>query len=227
MSAFSILRTRSGVAAGRGRRGEAGTSLVETLIAAGILLVVAVSIFPMFHRAVANNVSGGDSSQATQHGRSRVEGLLARSIDNLMFDMKNPADPNYLIESEGSGSRMTIENLSQWDDQAKAQPPADPGDLIQHFATGVWVGNGGPTVGLVIWERTTVIRQYSYADIGEGVIDVSNPGQIVAAGHPNLFDSPLASDAPTSQINFREHDVTVSSRRAGVPPMRVRLVRTH
>lgn len=221
MSALPFsLRTRQ--AAGRG---EAGTSLIETLIAAGILLVIAVSIFPMFHRAVANNLSGADASQATQHDRSQLDGLLALPIDSPIFDMKNP-QPGNTVSNDGTGDLMTIESL-YWDDRANAQAPAYPDDPTVRLATGAWIPDPSLAAGLVIWQRTSVIRQYSYSDIGEGVIDVNNPNQITVAGHPLLFDSPLPRDAPDAEINFREEDVTMNSLRPGVPSLRTRFVRTY
>lgn len=207
------------------RRRQAGTSLIETLIAAAILMVIAISIFPMFHRAVANNLSGADASQATQHGRSQLDGLLALPIDSPIFDLRNPL-VGHTVASDALGDRMTIEDL-YWDDQANAEPPAFPGDLTQRLATGAWIADPATAAGLVVWQRTSVIRQYSYADIGEGVIDVSSPTQITVAGHPLLFDSPLPRDAPDSQINFREEDVTLNSLRPGVPSLRTRFVRTY
>lgn len=202
---------------------EAGTSLIETLIAAAILLVIAVSLFPMFHRAVANNLSGADASQATQHGRSELEGLFALPIDSPVFDMRDPL-PGHTVDNDGAGDRMTIASLYR-DDDANVDPDASDG--AQHLATGAWIADRSAARGLVVWQRTSVIRQYSYADIGEGVIDVNNPGQIVVTGHPQLFDSPLPRDAPGSQVNFREEDVTLNSLRPGVPSVRTRLVRTH
>lgn len=207
------------------RRREAGTSLVETLIAAAILLVIAVSIFPMFHRAVANNLSGADASQATQHGRSQLERLLALPIDSPVFDMRNPL-PGNAVGADALGDRMTLEDL-YWDDLANAEPPAFPNDRTRRLATGSWIVDPATAAGLVVWQRTSVVRQYPYADIGEGVIDVNDPTRITAAGHPQLFDSPLARDAPDSQIHFREEDVTLNSLRPGVPSLRTRLVRTY
>lgn len=206
----------------RGRRAQAGMTLIETLIAAGLLAFVAIAIFPLFHRALANNISGSDSNQATQHGRSQLEGLLARPFDSQVFSMSNKL-PEHTIQSEGIGDRMTVEDL-YWDPNDTA--PGLPDDPTRHIASGSWI-SGTTSTGLIIWRRRTWIRQYAYADIGAGVIDVNDPTRIATQGHPQLFDVPLKRDAPSSQINFREEDVTLTSFRPGTPLFRARMMRTY
>ena len=52
---------------------EAGFSLLEVLIAAVLMLVIAVGVLPLFTRAMTASLSGNDSSQASNFGRSRLE----------------------------------------------------------------------------------------------------------------------------------------------------------
>ena len=56
-------------------RATAGFSLVEVLIAALLLLVVALGVLPIFTRSMVASLSGNDASQASNFGRSRMEEL--------------------------------------------------------------------------------------------------------------------------------------------------------
>ena len=63
-------------------RGEQGFSLIEVLIAAGILLVVALGILPLFAQAIVNNRAGADYTQATNYAKSELERLYALPFSN-------------------------------------------------------------------------------------------------------------------------------------------------
>ena len=58
------------------RRRCAGYSLVEVVIAALILLVVALAIVPLFTRSIVQNVSGADALTLTSYSRSEAETLF-------------------------------------------------------------------------------------------------------------------------------------------------------
>ena len=58
-----------------GRRGEAGFSLIEGLVAAVIVLVVALSLIPLVASSMRNTAAGRDYSVASQFGRSQVDEL--------------------------------------------------------------------------------------------------------------------------------------------------------
>jgi len=53
--------------------GEAGFSMIEALIAAAVLLILAVGMIPLFARAMINNALGNDYTQATTHGLTGLE----------------------------------------------------------------------------------------------------------------------------------------------------------
>jgi hypothetical protein len=60
----------------RGPRRERGMSVVEVLVASGLLLIVAVGILPLFTQAMVSNLSGDDSTRASNFARTRAEELL-------------------------------------------------------------------------------------------------------------------------------------------------------
>ena len=56
-----------------GRRRSAGFSVIEVLIAAGIFLVIAVGLLPLFVTAIRNNLSGREATDVSNMGKSRLE----------------------------------------------------------------------------------------------------------------------------------------------------------
>lgn len=59
---------------------ESGFSLVEALVAALLLLLIAVGILPLFIQSMLNNAQGQDSSTAANFARARLE-----EFDQLQF----------------------------------------------------------------------------------------------------------------------------------------------
>ena len=64
------------------RRGDAGFSIIEALIAAAILLIIALGLLPLFSRAINDNASGNDATQATNASRTQIEELMQLPMDN-------------------------------------------------------------------------------------------------------------------------------------------------
>lgn len=61
---------------------RSGFSLVEVLIAAAIMLVVALGLLPLFSQAMVNNSAGNDYTQVSNHAKSEVERLNQLAIDS-------------------------------------------------------------------------------------------------------------------------------------------------
>lgn len=97
------------------RRGEQGFSLIEVLIASGILLVVALGVLPIFAQAIVNNRAGADYTQATNFAKSELERLYALPFSS--FELQ--------VEGEET-ERVQYFSLAQqiWIDGEA--PPADP-----------------------------------------------------------------------------------------------------
>ena len=55
---------------------EAGFSLIEVLVAAVILLVIALGMVPLFTRAITSNVEGFENTEVSNYARSRAEEFL-------------------------------------------------------------------------------------------------------------------------------------------------------
>jgi Tfp pilus assembly protein PilV len=59
--------------AARGRRRSAGFSVIEVMVAAAILLIVALGLIPLFSRSIMSNRAGADASIASNYGIAGVE----------------------------------------------------------------------------------------------------------------------------------------------------------
>ena len=67
---------------GRGR-GQRGFSLVEALIAAGLMLIIVLGILPLFTSAIRSNATGRDYMEVNNLARSRAEALSQVPFNNL------------------------------------------------------------------------------------------------------------------------------------------------
>lgn len=207
-------------------------SLVEVMIAAAMLLFAAVGLLPLFARTTLNNLSGADASEATQHARSELDHLLVLAFDDQRLDLDDPA-PEQIVQSSttGEGGEEMLIGDVFWDEGAAAQIPAATRRHCNLFdgsvprtvdgrldciklGDGGWVDGAGDAKGLVFWERKSVIRQYTYADISDGVIDPTGT-QFLTLGHSQLLDRPLEGEAPRAAVHFREQAVELKSERAG------------
>lgn len=60
----------------RPRRGEAGFSLTEVVIASVMLMTMAISVLPVFTKATASNETGREYTEISNLARSRAEELM-------------------------------------------------------------------------------------------------------------------------------------------------------
>lgn len=67
MEVQQVIRTR--------RRGTAGFSFIEVVIASLLLLMIAVAVLPMFTEAAASNETGREYTNVANYARSRAEEL--------------------------------------------------------------------------------------------------------------------------------------------------------
>jgi type II secretory pathway pseudopilin PulG len=139
-----------------GRHGAAGFSIIEALIAAAILLIIALGLLPLFSRSISDNVSGNDASQATNGGRTELEELLLVPFNNDRMTVPG-----------GAAMAQTREDLT-------AGLTDKTGDSDE-----AWWPDPGPGVtghGPVLWKRTSEVRQYTISDLADGTLDTPLPG---------------------------------------------------
>ncbi len=79
---------------GGGRRGgrESGFSLIEVLVALGILAIIVLGIVGLFSHSVAVNASGFDYAKLASVGRQVLENIQSRSFNDPLLNATNSAD---------------------------------------------------------------------------------------------------------------------------------------
>lgn len=95
--------------------GQRGFSLIEVLVAASLLLVVALAILPLFTQSMSNNLAGNDYTQATNIAKSELERLYELPFNSPDLDV------------EGT-ERVRVQHLKQgstvWEDGTGPTSPA-------------------------------------------------------------------------------------------------------
>ena len=129
-----------------------GFSVVETLIASLILLFIALGIIPIFARAIRDNSSGSDSSQATNHARSRIEEALQLPFNNQALAV--------------TGAATAAQTVDFWDQGS----PDRVGETAERWVT------TRPSLTRALWTRTLQVRQFGIADLDDGRLDTPLPG---------------------------------------------------
>ncbi len=125
------------------RRGEAGFSVIEALIAAGILLIIAIGLIPMFTQSILNNAAGSDSSQSSTFAKDELENLQEMNFNT----------PDLLLV----GATTELSSVDYW-----TQGTASIGDEA-------WTSTM-PTTVRPRWTRTTRVAQYSIGAFDDGAL---------------------------------------------------------
>ncbi len=128
----------------RNRFSSNGFSVIEALIAAAILLLIAVGVLPLFVRSMTNNVSGSESTRVSNYSKSQVEELF-----------QLPFDGAALTVTAGTESVLPAQ---YWEDP----DPTIDGD--ERWVTTTTAGR------LVTWERVGTVRQYAVSAFDDGVL---------------------------------------------------------
>lgn len=126
------------------RRGEAGFSVIEALIAAGILLIIAIGLIPMFTQSILNNAAGSDSSQSSTFAKDELE-----SLQEMNFNV-----PDLLL----TGATTELTSTDYWTQGSVASV----GDEA-------WTTTA-PTTVRPRWTRTTRVSQYSIGSFDDGML---------------------------------------------------------
>lgn len=132
---------------------QAGFSLVESLVAALILLFIALGLIPLFARSLRDNTAGNDSTQASNHGKAKLEEYLQLPFNNQAVEL-----------APASTSAVAADSWAQGD-------VAQLGDADE----GWWPG-APATHGRLLWSRQSTVRQYGITDLDDGKLGSPLPG---------------------------------------------------
>lgn len=144
------------------RRGEAGFSIIEAIIAAAILLIIALGLLPVFSRSINDNVTGNDATQATNGSRTELEELLQMPFNNTR-----------IVVASGQTQTQTKDFYTR----AKADPSTGAYEIGD--ATEGWTADA-TSRGPVLWNRTTTVQQYGITDLNDGKLDTPLDGSTQA-----------------------------------------------
>jgi type II secretory pathway pseudopilin PulG len=111
---------RADGAEGARRAGEVGMSLVEVLIAVAIMMVIALSIIPLFVRAIRQNREGATYTEVTNVARSALEEMVRHDFNS----------PELTIDAgtQKRTKQVYDRGLQRWVDSTASLPaPSDPG----------------------------------------------------------------------------------------------------
>ena len=176
---------------GRGlRRGAAarypggGYSLIEVLFASFLLLVVAISIIPMFTRALQSNLAGGRASAMATFAASDMEVVNQKTIDHEDYELEGTDFVSVATEYWNMGTDST-------DNEGN-----------KYLGDEVWQDDD--TTGMILWERTTEVRKYAVSDILP-IVDTSGTTLTGYGENPRIFDLPLKPSEEGSKhlVEFR------------------------
>ncbi len=157
----------------------AGFSVVESLIASLILLIIALGVIPLFARALRDNTTGADATQASNHGRASLEEYKQLPFNNQALAL--PAGAATLTRDES------------WAQGAK--------DVFGDADEGWWPG--APTGrGLLLWSRSTTVRQYGMNDVDDG-----------------RLNTPLVGGTQPAFVHLKEVEVRLESERPLTSPL--------
>ncbi len=140
------------------RRHDAGFSVIEALVAAAILLIIALGLLPVFSRSINDNVTGNDATQATNGSRTELEELLQIPFNNTRVVV-------------ASGNTQTVTK----DYYTRGLSNAGTADYEIGSATEGWATDASGR-GPVLWNRTTTVTQYSISDLNDGKLDTPLDG---------------------------------------------------
>jgi Tfp pilus assembly protein PilV len=125
------------------KKSEAGFSMVEALIAAAILLIIAIGMIPLFARSMVNNALGSDYTQAATYGKSNLEVAQKMPFETVGLTLVTGTS----LQTVEYAGKSATNGSTAWSPTLPSTP--------------------------LMWTRTTRVRQFSVAAIDDGVLSDS------------------------------------------------------
>jgi len=148
----------------RPARRQSGLTLIEVLIAALLLVIIALGVLPMFISAMTSNVSGDNYSKMANYARDRAEEFMQMPF--TLADPTNPAalDPNYPLNVVSGTEHVTDEYYSRADQ--------------------IWKLGTPPSTDPAEWLRITTVRQFNVLDYVTAIEGGTTPTPLDASATP-------------------------------------------
>ncbi len=146
------------------RPSEQGFSVVEGLMAAAIILIVAVGVLPLFVNAMTDNLQGRRATEVANAARSQAERLMQLGWNH----------PELTIPGGATELEVTDYQISTY-------------DPLEQITTKQWVSSTAHTPdGTEDLVRITTIRQYSFGSLDDELVEESEA--LDGAASPSLID---------------------------------------
>lgn len=100
---------------GRQTGGESGFSLIEVLVAALILLVIALGLVPLYSRAIRSNVEGFDYTRVTNSAKSRAEEFLQYGFSSERMSVPGGQSEREIEDFYSADEHKWVETLEAGD----------------------------------------------------------------------------------------------------------------
>lgn len=191
-----------------------GLTLLETLIAGGLMGLIVIGILPLFTRAIISNAYGADASQLASFLRSGAERIQQRSANDPSFAQESyttavagEAVGDEVLTSDGNVTRLAPTYL----DTGARNSLTRADDMLGDER---WTNFSAPTTGHRLWRQRREIREYSVADVFRGNVSVaSGSATLIPLGNPKLFDSPQPI---SGRADITEVRIIVESTKGGL-----------
>lgn len=163
---------------------NAGFSLIEVLIAMGIVVIVMVGLLPLFMRSVVENIEGRESTMVGNHGRSQLE-----SFSQLAFN-------NWELEVTAGTQRLTQDFYTT----GAANQRGD-----ESWVTTVPGGEIAP------WTRTATVRQMGINGLVDSDLDgvIDQIRGLEDNDFDGNFDTPLPAGTSPGAIHLKQLEVLI------------------
>lgn len=136
----------------RTRRLQGGFSLIEVMVAAAILLVIALGLIPLYTRSIRSNVEGFDYTQVANSARSRADEFFQLPFNSSRLTVPNGETELCVEDFYSHGEHRWIE-LAQCGDK--------------------------PSGDTALFTRTTTVRQFGIGDMTTPILgSVPTPDEV-------------------------------------------------
>lgn len=173
-------------------RSQRGMSVVEVLVAAGLLLVISLAILAMLTRSLANNTRGWEATQTSNFARTQLDQYLGEYLSAPGIEISAGATENTASQFWASGSSV-IDN------------DADEG----------WYDSESLAQGTVLLEKSTTVTQFNVKTLLGDPAGLNDDGEYYYQISPSKLSSPLSGDVDPRFANLKRIELTIKGRRQG------------
>ena len=161
-----------------------GFSLIEVLIAMGIVVIAIVGLLPLFMRSVVENIEGRESTMVGNHGRSQLETFSELTFNNWELEIN-------------AGTERTAQDFYTTGAVDRR------GD--ESWVTAVPAGEISP------WTRNTTVRQMGINGVVDNDLDgvIDQIRGLEDDNYDGEFDNPLPAGTTPGAIHLKQLEVQI------------------